>query len=533
MSGRDARRRRALWPSRPSLPALSLTRWSRRWRPLPIRYRLALSYALAMFLTLLLFSGTLYTVLLRTTLDDVDRRLASEAERVAARIAWTDGLQGVPAGLPTSGPDRIRLSTLLFEVRDPSGRVILRSANLAGQPIPGPAPAPARARYDTVRVDNTPLRVYTLPVRTARGTVAHVVAARAIDAEEAFLGRLRWTLVLANAGLLVLTGALAVYIAGRGLRPLTEIAGIAREIGRSRDFTRRVAMNLPNDEVGQLAGEFNQMLDRIAEAYEEKDRAYRQAQEAYEAQRRFAADASHELRTPLTVLQANLELLQDDEGSPAERQEALSDMRAEVQRMSRLVNDLLVLARADAGKKLELRPTRLRPILERVVHRARAISGGRVIDLRVDGGGEGGGAAYERREGAAGGAPADITVPADPDALEQLLWILVENAVKYTAEDGRITVSAQAPAAGNAGSGGEVVLRVRDDGIGIEPDQQDLIFERFYRSPQARALDGSGLGLAIARWIVDQLGGRIEVSSRPGEGSEFIVRLPAGAGSPR
>jgi len=502
-------------------------------RPLPIRYRLALSYALAMFLTLLLFSGTLYAVLLRTTLGDVDQRLAVEAERVAARIRWVDGPQGMPSGLssgvPISGPDRLRLAALLFEVRDPSGRVVLRSANLAGQPIPGPAPAPARARYDTVRVDNTPLRVYTLPVRTAGSDVAHVVAARAIDAEEAFLGRLRWTLVLANAGLLVLTGALAVYIAGRGLRPLTEIAGTAREIGRSRDFSRRVAMDLPDDEVGQLAGAFNQMLDRIAEAYEEKDRAYRQAQEAYEAQRRFAADASHELRTPLTVLQANLELLQDDDEDPDQRREALADMRAEVRRMGRLVNDLLLLARADAGKQLALRPTPIRPLLEAVVHRARAISGERVVELRID--------------------PVDPTVRADPDALEQLLWILVENAVKYTDEDGRICVSAELRepagaaaargAAGDAAPGAapneaaELILRVRDDGFGIEPEEQARIFERFYRAPRARALDGSGLGLAIARWIVDQHGGTIEVSSRPGEGSEFTVRLPAERRSPR
>ncbi|HEX6987883.1 MAG TPA: HAMP domain-containing sensor histidine kinase, partial [Bacillota bacterium] len=277
------------------------------------------------------------------------------------------------------------------------------------------------------------------------------------------------------------------------------IAGTAREIGRSRDFQRRVAMDLPDDEVGQLASEFNQMLDRIAEAYDEKDRAYRQARDAYEAQRRFAADASHELRTPLTVLQANLELLQDDRGDPAERQEALADMQAEVQRMSRLVSDLLVLARADAGKRLELRSRPLRPSLEAVVHRARAIRGGRAIDLV---------------------SPLDITMEANPDALEQLLWILVENAVKYTGEDGRITVSAGV-------DGGDVVLRVVDDGIGIEPDQQERVFERFYRAPRARAQDGSGLGLAIARWIVDQHHGRIDVSSRPGEGSEFVVRLPA------
>lgn len=484
-------------------------------RPLPIRWRLALGYGLAMFLTLTLFSGALYTVLLRSTLDDVDERLAAEAERLAAQIAWAGG-SGSLHGMRVPAVNRIKMATLLLEIRGPSGQVLYRSANLADQPIPAGGVGAARARFDTVRVDDTPLRIYTLPVRTAGGIV-HVVAARVIDAEEAFLGRLRWTLVLANAGLLVLTGALAVFIAGRGLRPLAQIAQTAREIGRSRDFSRRVALDLPDDEVGQLASEFNLMLDRIAEAYEEKDRAYRQAQEAYEAQRRFAADASHELRTPLTVLQANLELLQEDPGDPAERQEALADMQAEVRRMTRLVNDLLVLARADAGRRLQLRPTRLRPILESVVHRARTIAGGRAVELQA----------------------ADVTLPADPDALEQLLWILVENAVKYTAEDGWIRVEAAVEGAAEAGAGsggpdaGHLVVRVRDNGIGIPPDQQERIFERFYRAPEARACDGSGLGLAIARWIVSQHGGRIEVASSPGEGSEFRVRLPLGGGGAR
>jgi len=212
------------------------------------------------------------------------------------------------------------------------------------------------------------------------------------------------------------------------------------------------------------------------------------------------ADASHELRTPLTIIRANADVLGwTDAGDPLERAQALADLAGEAERMGRLVDDLLTLARADAGQALTPRPTPALPALEDAYRRARTLAIGREVAL-------------ERAD--------DTTVRADPDALGQLLLILVENALKYTPAGGRVALALRL-------DGAEARLSVADTGPGIDPADLPHIFERFYRAETARATSGSGLGLAIARWLAEQHGGRIDVASAPGQGSTFTVVLPA------
>ena len=222
-------------------------------------------------------------------------------------------------------------------------------------------------------------------------------------------------------------------------------------------------------------------------------------------QRRFVADASHELRTPLTSIRGNVAFLRRDQGtiSPQERAEALDDIAAEVERMARLVNDLLALARADAGQQLVRRPAALHEVVRDVFRGMQRTHPQH--DLRLE--------QLDTAE-----------VLGDADYLTQLLLILLDNATKYTRPGDRIMLSL-------ARQNGTALVSVADTGPGITPEDLPHIFERFYRASTARATGGSGLGLAIAQWIVAEHGGQITVESAPGAGSRFTVSLPLSDGA--
>ena len=235
--------------------------------------------------------------------------------------------------------------------------------------------------------------------------------------------------------------------------------------------------------------------------------AMKPVREAYEKQRQFAADASHELRTPLAVVLASADLLRSDPSitSPFLKQ-VIEDVRDEVKKMTKLVSDLLTVARTD-GKANQMRLVRMDLVsaVQQTVRIMRPFAEKKdiVIDEEL---------------------PKRVEIHADEQKIRQLILILVDNAVKYTSEHGRISVRAQEER-------GSVQLSVSDTGIGIAPEHQERIFERFYRVDKARSrrMGGNGLGLAIAREIVEAHGGSIAVESEPGKGTTFHIRLKARA----
>jgi signal transduction histidine kinase len=268
---------------------------------------------------------------------------------------------------------------------------------------------------------------------------------------------------------------------------MDRVTKTARSISRSGDLGRRLEQPRTLDEVGRLAQTFNEMLARI--------------EGLFRAQQRFVADVSHELRSPLTAIRGNLDLLErgaaDD---PAARQEALGAMDVEVQHMSRLVADLLTLARADAGVPIEKQPVELDTILLDVYRHARLTAQGVTISIANED---------------------QVTVQGDPDRLKQLFLNLTDNALKYTPAGGRVTLAWER-------ADGWVRVAVADTGIGIAPENLPHLFERFYRADKARSREqgGTGLGLAIAKWIAEAHGGKILVESQVGKGSTFTVLLP-------
>jgi len=451
-----------------------------------IRLRLTLIYSAILALTLILFSAALYGVVYGVTLKEAQDTLKAEGISLATTLhSYGDLFAFAPAPpLPLDPTDT------LIQIRRLDGNVI--GSNVQGEPLPldpsvlvaqiqttGTAPDPA-----VVTVGGQQVLLYSTLLRVHAGT-AILQVARPLQLIDQPLAIVRRDLLLGGGLVTLLAFGIGWLLAGTALRPINRITQTAHEIGAARDFGRRVAYSGPPDEVGRLATTFNAMLARL--------------QEAYQAQRRFVADASHELRTPLTSIRGNLGLLQREPPiHEADRVAVLADLVAESERMSRLVGDLLTLARTDAGRPLRHEPVPVAPLLADLSRRLAASHPGRLIH-------------YEEGD--------DVAVAGDPDALMQVLLILLDNALKFTPADSAVTVATTV-------EGGHVSIAVRDTGPGIAPDALPHIFERFYQGDVARAETGAGLGLAIAKALVEGQHGTIAVESHVGQGSIFTVTLP-------
>ncbi len=494
--------------------AASPPAWWPSWLPVAsLRFRLTLWYTAVVAATLLLAGAALYLLLLLTLsaqADQVTAGLARDLAR-AVQVRHTPPPGALVVTLPRTNV--FGAADTFAQVADlRTGRVVARSATLGDQTLPFLPDALAAARHgqEMARVrepEENRLHVYSVPLRVAGRVVGVVEVGRTLAGDERLLEILRLVLGLI-AGLALPTAAVLGWIlAGRALAPIGAFARATEAIGRARDFSRRVAHHGPRDEVGHLAVTVNGMLAALEVTHRDLEAAHRdlananaRLEHALAVQRRFVADASHELRTPLTIIRANADMLGwADAGDATERAQALADLAGEAERMGGLVDGLLTLARADAGQELALRPTPVLPLLEDAYRRARTLATGQRVAL-------------ERAD--------DATALANPEALGQLLLILIENALKYTPPAGRVALALCL-------DGTQVRLSVADTGLGIAPADLPHIFERFYRAEAARAVGGSGLGLAIARWLAERQGGRIDVTSTPGQGSIFTVVLPA------
>jgi signal transduction histidine kinase len=318
-----------------------------------------------------------------------------------------------------------------------------------------------------------------VPLENDRGRVRGVfVVAHFIDREAADLD----TSVRAAAGVglatLVIGSLLAWRLASQVLRPVKLTTDTARAITES-DLTRRIAVE-GGDEISRLGRTFNEMLDRL--------------EEAFRAQRQFVDDAGHELRTPITVVRGHLELLDDD---PDERRRTVALVMGELDRMSRFVNDLLLLARAEQPDFLDLTTVEIAPLTRELHENVSALA---ARDWRMEDTGRG-------------------LIVADRQRLTQAVMQLAQNAVQHTEEGDIIAI-------GSNVRDGRASFWVRDSGAGISQDEQEKIFERFARGRGARRSEGAGLGLSIVRAIAQAHHGRLELESRAGAGATFTITIP-------
>ncbi|MEP7200756.1 MAG: HAMP domain-containing sensor histidine kinase, partial [Chloroflexota bacterium] len=382
------------------------------------------------------------------------------------------------------------------QTRDITGTVTARTMDLGTTTLPL-SDAGLRAAQigttwsETAVVEDEPLLIYSQPILTQGGVPAIVQVAAPITEREQALNNLRLLLLVGSGLATIAAFGMGWLLAGAALRPIHRITRTAQAIGAEHNLSRRVQHVGPSDEIGQLAITFNTMLSEL-------ESAYRQLEQALESQQRFVADASHELRTPLTTIRGNIELLRPERPIDAhERTEVLADTTDEIERLIRLVNQLLVLARADAGRTLRRESLPLRPLLEDVCRQTKLLAPNRLIQY----------------------ATVEARVVADRDALKQVLLILLDNARLHTPPHATIQVMSEI-------RNGHVAISVRDTGAGIAPDALPHIFERFYRSDLSRSGGGTGLGLPIAKELVEMQAGTIAVESKIGQGSVFTVLLP-------
>jgi two-component system, OmpR family, sensor kinase len=430
---------------------------------MPLRARLAFFGAGVVALALLVFGLLLYALLSRSVSTNQDDALRSRAHLAVASLDSSAPLTASPPVAPAD----LRTSTEMFvEVFDPSWRVLYSNA----EPIV--APKTHAAGFTT----QGGLRLYAVGFNGG-----YVVTGQSTKVPQSNLSGIVVFLVISAVPALLAALIASWLVAGRALRPLNVVATAAEDIGRTRDFGRRLPPRTSGDEVARLTASFNGMLSRLGDAFE--------------SQRRFVADASHELRTPLTTIQGNAGLLASREVSPEVRRAAVADVVQESARMSRLVDRLLTLARADAGLELRLVPFDLRGVIAEVCRQAVAAQPAHAIEVDAH--------------------PARIA--GDEDALRQLLWILLDNAFRFAKAGVAVKLWTEDSWAR---------LLVADDGPGIPAEQRERIFERFYRADTSRAGSHAGLGLSIASWIVGQHHGRIVVGTATLGGAAFLADLP-------
>lgn len=314
------------------------------------------------------------------------------------------------------------------------------------------------------------------------------------------LGRLEAVELAVTAAALVAAAGLAWWLVRAGLRPLRDVELTAEAISAGQ-LTERVPGHQARTEVGRVARAFNVMLERIEAAFAARDRTETELRASQERMRQFVADASHELRTPLAAVRAYAELFdRGAETRPEDLQRVMHGIQAETGRMSRLVEDLLLLAHLDEGAPMQIEPVDLTEVADRAVTTARDIAPDWPITLTVDG---------------------PVAVEADALRVRQVLDNLIGNVRVHCPAGTTTTVTV-------AEAGDEAELEVSDDGPGLSDEDTARLFERFFRADPSRSRlhGGAGLGLAIVAAIVHAHGGYISVSSSPGGGTRFTVRLP-------
>jgi heavy metal sensor kinase len=449
------------------------------------RLRLTLWYLGCFALLFFALTAGLYGVLSRAMVGRLDESLVSQAATAAALLQ--DEMEETHGDVAASAHEAV--SNMRLRV---SKVAILEDAKPLAFSVPFDAAAIARragaASESSFEVAGARVAIHRVRVD---GKAFTAIAAEPLDGIESDLAAIRRALFLALPLILALAGAGGYWFAARNLAPLDTMAAQASRITGS-NLDARLEIGDAAAELTTLAASFNELLARI--------------DQSFEGMRRFVADASHELRTPVAVIRGEADVALANDRSAAEYRESLAIVLDESRRLSVLVDDLLNLARADAGRvKLRTQPFYWNDLLSECCRSMQSLAAARRIDL-----------AYR----AAPDMP-DLPFDGDEELLRRMTLNLLDNAIRYTPPGGRVSAELEARTDG-------VLLRISDTGIGIPPEAAPHVFERFFRADKARSREngGFGLGLAIVKWIAESHRGVVELASQPGAGSVFTVTLP-------
>ncbi len=448
-------------------------------QPNRVRWRLTLWYAGSLSLIFIVFSGSLFLIVRAASLAPI--RAQIDREYVLLEQTTFKALDGIPA-LETGGV------VSAFSVME-NGRSTYSPRGWIGGRLPEKTPAGPDGIW---RVESENGRHYFL----RESTVSHkdrtfqIGVAQDIEQAYASLNQLALALLIGFPVVLIISVAGGYLFAGRVLSPLRTMANKAQQI-TAENLSERLQIKDAADEFGHLASIFNATFGRL--------------EDSFERMRRFTADASHELRTPLTVIRSVGENALRHGQDPSRHADSIGSMLEETDRLVRLLDDLLLLTRAESGKlPLQIEQLDLAELASDAVNCLRVLAEEKHQELRCN-------------------AEQAIRTRGDRATIKQALINLLSNAIRYTPEHGRIVVKTSRTDQGGS------TIEVCDNGPGIAPEHRHRIFERFYRIDSGRSRDtgGTGLGLAIARWAVEINGGTIELETKEDEGSVFRITLPA------
>jgi two-component system sensor histidine kinase MprB len=433
------------------------------------RARLALVAAAAVALAVVLASVATYVVVREELRDTVDEALAERADDIARQPLERVFFGPSPALGGAGGyPQLVRAD----------GETLVRRGATVRLPVDERVLEVTRGERDTfmtdAHVEGTHVRVLTRPYLPDYA----LQVARPLTEVDETLDRIRLFLILIALGGIAVAAALGLVVARAALAPVRRLTAATETVTETGDLSERIEGGGGQDELGRLAESFNTMLGAL--------------EESNQRQRRLVSDASHELRTPLTSLRTNIEVLaRDDSMRPAEREQLLHDVVAELAEMTALITELVELARGDV-QPTEMEQVRLDLLVAELLERARRTAPQIEFDAELE----------------------ETTVEGAPSTIERAIWNLLDNAAKWSAPGSRVEVTVR---------DGEVV--VRDHGPGIDEDDLPKVFDRFYRAPAARGRPGSGLGLAIVRQVAEAHGGRVVAERAEGGGTRMTLRL--------
>ncbi len=455
-----------------------------------VRTRLTLWYAGVLALSLIAFALVVYYAAAANFHERQDESLRSTAQTVAS--AYVEEFEESQSA---SRAGEIMLAELLFPDRfvqliDENGAPIASSKNMSGQLLTIPSPTLSQAETQNVSLYSVNgLRVAVVPLAPNR-RVGFAAVAEPLSVIEDSLRQLRRDFIAGVPLVLLLASMGGYFLARKSLAPIASMNRQTRRIS-AENLSARLDVKNPRDELGRLTITINDLVARLESSFKE--------------QQRFMADASHELRTPLAVLRGETEVALGKTRTVAEYQESLALIKDEAERLSRIVEDLFILARQPVNTKAALvkEPFALHETVGDCARAAQVLASRKGVRLEMQ------------------NDYPSIVLNGDEELIKRMILNLLDNAVKYTPQGGEISLALSR-------QNGSAKIVVRDSGIGIPDGDQRHIFDRFYRADKvrSRALGGAGLGLSIVLWIVQAHEGTVNLDSAPGRGSKFTVELP-------
>lgn len=458
-----------------------------------IRFRLTIWYAAALAVTCAVTGIAMWWGIRDSIHDTVDRDLRTRMRAMQGFLATEKLDHGLgPLEEELIEEAAIAPAGIQYRIASADGRWIYRSPGTnSWAPAPPGEPVLTKAgRAETLVVNGRPFRVLS-----AAGPQGAIQIGAPIDEMYEMLDHFTWAALLASPAVLLLASFGGYWVSGRSLAPIAQIATAAEQI-EAQNLSRRLPMAGTGDELDRLSATLNSMFGRLEQAFG------RMVQ--------FTADASHELRTPVAIIRTTAEVVRSKPRTEAEYAAALDRIIAASERATALIEDLMLLARADAGiDSIASEQLNLSDLVIETSAEARVLAESANLSLRCD-------------------TPTPCEILGDAQALRRLLLILLDNAIKYTLPGGEVGIAVEVE---KGGEERKAIVHVRDTGIGIAEGDLPHIFDRFYRAGQdrSRQTGGSGLGLSIARWIAERHHGEICVVSHPGEGSLFSLTLPRAA----